>query len=178
MAKQKKKLSEAEQRRELLRARVEKWPYRFPSKESMFRLALATDKYARKSMARGVPADEVQIRTYAWQERMLELRTLEERVRAELEQLGFSVWDWEVVRHYVRKFYHLARRQESLTLMREWSYKATEAIWDGLNPRAVHRLVYRCWFFIKGSNSLSDLRKLRMSMAACSANPGPWKVDV
>ena len=79
--------------------------------------------------------------------------------------LGFRPCDWDLVRVLVRKLYGLQRKYQCLTLARMWAYRATEAVWEDMDPKAVRRLVYRCWFLMSGSNSLSDMRMLRRCMA-------------
>jgi hypothetical protein len=177
MAKQKREKSERAKLREEIRARVKRKPDRWLGPDALYRFEYGAAKYALSMERRGVHPAYVRQMTGAWRERVLELRRIEERIKQEMGALGFQPYQWDEVRTLVSELYKLARKLDDWTLCRHWSYKAMASIWNGLSPRAVHRLLYRCWFLIKGSNSLSDLRKLRMSMAACSQNPGAWHVS-
>jgi hypothetical protein len=176
MAKQKREKSERAKLREEIRARVKRKPDRWLGPDALYRFEYGAAKYALSLERRGVHPAHVRQMTGAWRERVLELRRLEERIRLEYDALGFLPYQWDEVRILVGELYKLARKQDDWTLCRAWAYKAMTSIWNGLSPRAVHRLLYRCWFLMKGSNSLSDLRKLRQSLAACSRGQAEWRM--
>jgi hypothetical protein len=121
-------------------------------------------KYIRKLEAAGVPPDRLRHMARKYRAETLHLRQLEARLKLELPSLGFGPYDWVCVRVLVRKLYGLQRKYACLTLAQTWAFKATEAVWDGLDKRAVRRLVYRSWQVLHGTNSLSDLRMLRRAM--------------
>jgi hypothetical protein len=137
----------------------------FLTLEERVRFERGVQKFMLKQARAGVPRDRLQKMVHKYRTESLRLRQVEARIKLELPGLGFGRYDWDFVRVLVRKLYALQRKYQCLTLARMWAYRATEATWEGLDKRAVRRLVYRCWSLMSGSNSLSDMRMLRQCMA-------------
>ena len=132
--------------------------------DEVLKVEKGVQKYIRKQEAAGVPKDRLRLMARKYRAEILHLRGLEARLKLEFPVFGFGPYDWIYVQPLVRKLYGLQRKYQFLTLAQTWAFKATEAVWQGLDKRAVRRLVYRCWQLMHGTNSLSDLRMLRRIM--------------